>query len=70
MVTIEVDVDLDSFDDEDLIDELEDRGYDVYDSETHRLTEDETRIMIGALESARPGTPEYFLYEKLVQKVN
>lgn len=63
-VMVEVDVDISQIEDEDLIEELEDRGYNVQYYED-RLTSDEIATIIDMLSGAKPGTIEYEIYEKL-----
>ena len=67
-VTVDVDVDMDEFDDQDLADELLSRGWFVADKE-YRPQEDLTREeMDDILEKyswSIPGTLGYEIYEKL-----
>lgn len=70
-ITVDVDVDLDEFEDQDLIDELEGRGWYVGQSPNwtpkfEDLTNDEEEIILRFLMNAEVGTPEYFLYQKLL----
>jgi hypothetical protein len=66
-VTVEVDVELCDLDDQDLIDELEGRGWFVYEDEMddNRLDDDETKVVLDMCANAKPGTIEYNIYEKL-----
>ena len=67
-VTIDVDVYLDEFDDDTLIEELEDRGYMVVEGESdedQRLTEEEIDVILKLLTVHDVGTTEYSIYEKL-----
>ena len=68
-VTVDVEVDLGEFDDQELIDELEDRGWYVGEekgwSPNEALTEDEIEYIVSMLIHAMPGTFAYELYEKL-----
>ena len=67
--TVDVYVDLKDFDDQELIDELEDRGWFVGEEKgwepTENLTEDEITIILQKFEYSFPGTLGYELYEKL-----
>ena len=63
-IQVEVDVDIVEFDDAELIDELEGRGYNVQDYED-RLTSEEIGVIIDMLSGAKPGTIQYEIYEKL-----
>jgi len=64
-----VDVDLSVFDDQELIDELEDRGWYVGESigwePNENLTDAELSCILEKFQDAKPGTTEYFIYEKL-----
>jgi len=65
-VTVDVDVDLDDFDDQELIDELEERGWYVSEDEPNeQLTEDEITAILERFQMAVPGTTGYNIYEKL-----
>lgn len=68
-VTIDVDVYLDEFDDDALIEELEDRGYTVVDKnesfDVSDLTSDEIAAIVGAFQHCKPGTIGNDIYEKL-----
>jgi hypothetical protein len=69
MAYVEVDVDLDSFDDQDLIDELEDRGWYVGPEKDWEPNQDLTEVEITAIlerfQMSLPGTTGYEIYEKL-----
>lgn len=64
-----INVELDEFDDQDLIDELQSRGYYVEDGEfiEETLTLDEKELIMAYMTAAnkKPGTTEYDIYEKL-----
>lgn len=67
MPYVSVNVDLDDFDDGDLIVELEGRGYTIL-SETddnNQLTMDEIHAILDMCSRGKPGTVEYEIYEKL-----
>ena len=65
-VSVEVDVDLDDFEDDVLIDELEGRGWFVSEDEPNeQLTEDEITAILERFQMAVPGTTGYNIYEKL-----
>ena len=65
-VSVEVDVDLDDFEDDVLIDELEGRGWFVSEYEPNdQLTEDEITAILERFQMAVPGTTGYNIYEKL-----
>ena len=63
-VQLEVDVYTVDFSDDELIEELEGRGYNVQDYED-RLTSEEIEVIIDLVSSAKPGTIQYEIYEKL-----
>lgn len=69
MAYIEVDVELDVFDDQDLIDELEERGWFVGPDKDWEpdegLTDEEKDVIVDLLAGAKPGTIENEIYEKL-----
>lgn len=69
MAYIEVDVELDVFDDQDLIDELEERGWFVGPDKDWEpdegLTDEEKDVIVDLLARAKPGSIEYNIYEKL-----
>ena len=58
-----IEVDLKAFDEDELIDEIEDRGLYVYKNEP--LTSEEKGVILDMLANAKPGTIEYDIYEKL-----
>lgn len=69
-VSIDVDVDtvLQDLDDQDLIDEIESRGWTVVDDfqeELFELTRDDLELLGSLLVDARIGSREYFLREAL-----
>lgn len=66
-VTVDVDVYLDEFDDDTLIEELEGRGYTVIDEEHDdaNLTDEEKDVILKMLVVHDVGTIEYDIYEKL-----
>ena len=69
MAYIEVDVELDVFDDQALIDELEERGWFVGPDKDWEpdegLTDEEKDVIVDLLARAKPGSIEYNIYEKL-----
>ena len=69
MAYVEVDIDLDAFDDQDLIDELEERGWYVGPSKDWEpmedLTHDEITAILDKFQMSLPGTTGYEIYEKL-----
>ena len=71
MTTISVDVDLEDvfyeIDDQDLIDQLERRGYVVTEEldEELNLNKEEMDTLIDMVINAKPGTIEHSIYEKL-----
>jgi len=68
-MTVDVHVDLNEFDDQDLIDELENRGWFVGEEKgwepDEQLTKDEKLLIAGLFFNAEIGSEEYFIYEKL-----
>lgn len=70
-ITVDVDVYLDEFDDQELIDELEDRGWIVSDSKhqggpaPEPLTSLEMEIVANAFKDCKPGTIGNGIYEKM-----
>lgn len=65
-ITVDVDVELNEFDDQELIDELEERGWYVSEDEPNeQLTEDEITAILERFQMAVPGTTGYNIYEKL-----
>lgn len=69
MAYVEVEVDLDDFDDQELIDELEGRGWFVGPEKDwepeEQLTDDEITAILERFQMAMPGTTGYNIYEKL-----
>lgn len=68
--TIDVDVYLDEFNDDDLIQELEDRGYTVSDRPGEDVFEStldslEREIVANAFQDCKPGTIGNSIYEKM-----
>jgi hypothetical protein len=69
-VTIDVDVDMDEFDDQDLADELSSRGWFVGETKdwsppNEELTYEEINVILELFQMALPGTIRYEIYEKL-----
>ena len=69
-ITVEVDVDMDDFDDRDLADELSSRGWFVGETKdwsppTEELTYEEINVILELFQMALPGTIRYEIYEKL-----
>lgn len=69
-ITVEVDVDMDDFDDQDLADELSSRGWFVGETKdwspsTEELTYEEINVILELFQMALPGTIRYEIYEKL-----
>lgn len=69
-VNIDIDVDLDDFDDQELIDELEHRGWFVgpekeWSPPLEELTTDEITAILDKFQMSLPGTIGYDIYEKL-----
>lgn len=67
-IDVTVDVDLDSFDDQQLIDELEDRGWTVSDEkgmEVMNFDDEELDFICDLVKDARPGTVGYEIYLKV-----
>jgi hypothetical protein len=68
MATMMVDVNLCDFDDDDLIDELEERGYRVVEDDEYvpgELTSEEITVILDRFQMSLPGTIGYDIYEKL-----
>lgn len=67
--TVDVYVDLKDFDDDELIDELEDRGWYVGEEKgwepDESLTQNEILLIADLFSNAEIGSEEYFIYEKL-----
>jgi hypothetical protein len=68
-MTVDVHVDFNEFDDQDLIDELENRGWFVGEEKGWEpdvsLTQNEINLIADILSNAEIGSEEYFIYEKL-----
>jgi hypothetical protein len=66
-ITVDVDVCIDEFDDQDLVEELESRGYTVLteDDPYEPLTKQEVLLIMDKFSGAKPGTDEYEIYEKM-----
>ena len=64
---VDVDIDMDQFEDQDLIDELEERGYHVMDDENPatELTDVEIDAIVELFENSKPGTIGHDIYDKL-----
>lgn len=67
---VDVDIDMDQFDDQELIDELEDRGFRVLDVENPAtdLTDVEIDAIVDLFRDSIPGTIGHDIYEKLRKK--
>jgi hypothetical protein len=68
MARMMVDVNLSDFDDDDLIDELEVRGYRVVEDDEYvpeDLIPDEIDLITGVFSTYMPGTIGHSIYEKL-----
>lgn len=66
MAYIEVDVNLEDFEDQELIDELEERGYYVSEDEPEeQLTREEKDVIMNMMGIGKVGSIEYNIYEKL-----
>ena len=66
MAYVEVEVGLEEFLDQELIDELEERGWYVSEDEPEeQLTREEKDVILDLLARAKPGSIEYNIYEKL-----
>jgi hypothetical protein len=65
-MTVDVHVDLNEFDDQDLIDELENRGWFVGEEKgwepDEQLTKDEILLIADLFSNAEIGSEEYFIY--------
>jgi len=69
-VTVDVDVDMDEFDDQDLADELSSRGWFVGETKdwsppNEELTYEEINVILELFQMSLPGTIRYEIYEKL-----
>jgi hypothetical protein len=63
-----VEISLREFDDDDLIDEIEDRGYRVVEDNVYvpeDLIQEEVEFIAGVFSTYMPGTIGYDIYEKL-----
>jgi hypothetical protein len=70
-IDVTVDVDLDEFDDQELIDELESRGWIVSEEkgkEIIDLTNDELDYISSLVFAAKPGTLGYEIYQKVKKR--
>ena len=66
MAYVTIDINLDEFDDDELIDELEGRDYKIIDStEEDQLTVDEITAILERFQMSLPGSVGYNIYEKL-----
>jgi hypothetical protein len=70
---VDVDVDLDDFDDDELADELEHRGYIVYhkdDGSDNFLSKEDRQALLLLIDSHNPdvGSPLYFIREKIANE--
>lgn len=67
MAYVSVNVDLGDFDDQDLIEELEERGYTILseNDDNNQLTDSEIEAIVTMCSRGKPGTIEYEIYEKL-----
>lgn len=66
MPYIEVEVGLEEFLDQELIDELEERGWYVSEDEPEeQLTREEKDVILDFVYRSKPGTIAYNIYEKL-----
>lgn len=65
MAHVHVEVELDEFSDDDLIEELEARGYQVLDEDS--LTEEEKAYIRDLCSETWPGDIRYSIYEKLMK---
>jgi hypothetical protein len=69
-ISVEIDVELKEFDDQELIDELEERGYRVVEDEDddyvpEDLIQEEIEFIVGMFSTYMPGTIGYNIYEKM-----
>ena len=68
-INMDVEVELSAVDDQELIDELENRGWFVGEEKgwepNEQLTEDEIAAVLEKFEMSSPGTVGYAIYEKL-----
>lgn len=73
-ITVDVDIDLDNFDEEDIINYIENSGYTVYNHNCEELydgrisfVKEEQHVLLKMLSDTEPkiGTPEWFITEKI-----
>lgn len=68
-INVEIDVELDEFDDQELIDELESRGWYVGEEKDWKpeepLTREEKDVIMNMMGIGKVGSIEYNIYEKL-----
>lgn len=68
-INVEIDVELDEFDDQELIDELESRGWYVGEEKNWEpdepLTREEKDVIVKLMGIGKVGSIEYNIYEKL-----
>ena len=65
-INVEIDVELDEFDDQELIDELESRGWYVSEEDPDEpLTREEKDVIVNLMGIGKVGSIEYNIYEKL-----
>ena len=64
---VDIEIDMDQFEDQDLIDELEERGYRVLDDDSlaSELTLVEIDAIVELVENSKPGTIGRDIYDKL-----
>jgi hypothetical protein len=66
MAYIQVEVSLEEFDDQELVDELEERGWFVSEDEPEeQLTREEKDVITNMMGIGKVGSIEYNIYEKL-----
>jgi hypothetical protein len=68
MTYVTVDISLDCIDDDDLIDEIEHRGYRVVEDDDYPpgdLIQEEVDFILATFSTYAPGTMGYHIYEKL-----
>jgi hypothetical protein len=68
MPYVEVEISLDSIDDDELIDELEERGYRVVEDDEFApgdLIPEEVEFIVGTFSTYMPGTIGHSIYEKM-----
>jgi hypothetical protein len=67
-ISVEIDVEPKEFDDQELIDELEERGYRVVEDSVYvpeDLIQEEIEFIVGMFSTYMPGTIGYNIYEKM-----